>query len=321
MSIVLFFLGLALLVVGAESLVRGAGRIATALGVSPLVIGLTIVSFGTSSPELAVSIKAALSGQPDITVGNVVGSNIFNVLFILGLSALIIPLVVAVQLIRVDVPVMISLSVLVLLLSLDGHLGFWECLLLFVGLLIYLVMLIVQSRRESKAVVNEYAEAFMASPESANAWIKNIAMVIVGLALLILGARWLVDAAVIFARYLGVSEAVIGLTIVAVGTSLPEVVTSVIAALRGERDIAVGNVVGSNIFNIMGVLGLTGLVARDGIAIDPKLLTFDMPFMVLVALVCLPIFLTGHRISRGEGAFLLAAYCAYTGFLISQATN
>lgn len=319
MSIVLFFLGLGFLVVGAEALVRGAGRMATALGISPLIIGLTIVAFGTSAPELAVSIKAALGGQPDIAVGNVVGSNIFNVLFILGVSALIIPLAVARQLIRVDVPLMIGLSVLLLVLSLDGRLGFWECLLLLVGLLAYVTLLIVHSRRESKVIVDEYAEAFAASPESANAWVKNIALVIVGLALLVLGSRWLVDAAVTFARYLGVSEVVVGLTIVAAGTSLPEVVTSIVAALRGERDIAVGNVVGSNIFNIMGVLGLTGLVARDGIAVAPNLLVFDIPVMLVVALVCLPIFFTGQRISRGEGVFLLAGYCAYTGYLVMLA--
>src|SRR5690606_7374608 len=180
-------------------------------------------------------------------------------------------------------------------------------------------LLIVHSRRESKVIVDEYAEAFAASPESANAWVKNIAVVIVGLALLVLGSRWLVDAAVTFARYLGVSEVVVGLTIVAAGTSLPEVVTSIVAALRGERDIAVGNVVGSNIFNIMGVLGLTGLVARDGIAVAPNLLVFDIPVMIVVALVCLPIFFTGQRISRGEGVLLLAGDCAYTGYLVMLA--
>ena len=320
MVVLAFIAGLLLLIVGAEALVRGASRLAAALGVSPLIIGLTVVAFGTSSPELAVSIKAAVSGQADIALGNVIGSNIFNVLFILGLSALVAPLVVSQQLVRLDVPVMIGLSVLVLALALDGTLGRMEGLLLVAGLLLYLAFLARQSTRESAAVRDEYAREYD-HLAGANGWLVNAALVIGGLALLVLGSRWLVDSAATAARYFGVSELIVGLTIVAAGTSMPELVTSVIAALRGERDIAVGNVVGSNIFNLMGVLGVAGLLAPGGIAVSPAAIAIDLPVMVAVAFACLPIFFTGHVISRGEGGLLLAYYVAYTLYLILAASR
>ena len=316
-----FIVGLLLLVVGAEALVRGATRLAAVLGISPLVIGLTVVAFGTSSPEFAVSIKAAVSDQADIALGNVVGSNIFNVLLILGLSALVMPLSVSQQLVRLDVPVMIGLSVLVLVLALDGTLGRIEGLLLVVGLLLYTAFLVRQSRRESAAVRDEYAREYDAPPTAGRGWIVNLALVAGGLALLVLGSRWLVDSAVTAARHFGVSELIVGLTIVAAGTSLPELVTSVVAALRGERDIAVGNVVGSNIFNLMGVLGLAGVIAPGGIAVSPAAIAIDLPVMIAVALACLPIFFTGHTISRGEGALLVGYYIAYTLYLILAASR
>lgn len=321
MAIPFFVAGLILLVIGAEALVRGASRLAATLGVSPLVIGLTVVAFGTSSPELAVSLKAALANQASIAVGNVLGSNIFNVLFILGVSALIVPLVVAQQLVRLDVPLMILLSVVVLLFALDGLFSRAEGLILVMGLFAYVGFLIRQSRRESAAVQSEYAQEFGVETPSGNRWLFNVALVVSGLAALVLGSRWLVDGAVTFARYLGVSELVVGLTIVAAGTSLPEVVTSVIAALRGERDIAVGNVVGSNIFNIMGVLGLASLVAPAGIEASTAVVRFDIPVMIVVAFACLPIFFTGGVISRGEGGLLLGYYVAYTLYLILAASR
>lgn len=321
MTILLFLLGLLFLILGAEALVRGASRLAAVLGISPLVIGLTVVAFGTSSPELAVSIKSALTAQADIALGNVVGSNVFNVLFILGLSAVIVPLVVTQQLVRLDVPLMIVLSMLVLLLSLDERLGRMDGILLVVGLFLYLGFLIFQSRKESSQVKQEYEQEFGLEPSARANWMVNLGLAVGGLVLLVLGSRWLVNGAVAFAQFLGVSELIVGLTIVAAGTSLPEVVTSVIAALRGERDIAVGNVVGSNIFNLMGVLGLTSLISPTGIEVAPAIIGFDFPVMIAVALACLPIFFTGGVISRQEGALLLCYYVAYTLFLILSASE
>jgi cation:H+ antiporter len=314
--------GLVLLIAGAEILVRGASRLASAAGISPLVIGLTVVAFGTSSPELAVSVQSAFAGQADIALGNVVGSNIFNILFILGISAAIIPLVVAQQLVRLDVPIMIGVSLLVYLFGLDGQIGRLEGLLLFAGIVTYTVFLIRQSRKENKEVQEEYAREYGdRQPHGARHTIVNLLLVVGGLALLILGARWLVDSAVSLAQALGLSELIIGLTIVAAGTSMPEVATSIVAAMRGERDIAVGNVVGSNLFNLMAVLGLTSLVAPNGVPVAAPALAFDLPVMIAVALACLPIFFTGFRVARWEGWLFLVYYASYVLYLILDATQ
>lgn len=309
----LFALGLVLLVAGAELLVRGASRLAAALGVSPLVIGLTVVAFGTSAPEMAVSVQSALAGQADIAYGNVVGSNIFNVLFILGLSAIIAPLVVHLQLVRVDVPVMIVVSGLSLVLSLDLRISRLEGCVLVVGILVYTTWLLRTSRRVQEA---DAERNHRAGRPGAGSRIGNLGRVVVGLGLLVLGSRWLVGGAVATARYFGVSELVIGLTIVAAGTSLPEVATSVLASVRGERDIAVGNVVGSNIFNILAVLGAAAAVSPVGVPVAEAALDFDAPVMVAVAIACLPIFFTGYTISRWEGFVFLGYYGAYTAYLI-----
>lgn len=314
MPTLFFILGLACLVVGAELLVRGASALAAARGISPLVVGLTVVAFGTSAPELAVSVQASLAGQSGVAVGNVVGSNIFNVLFILGCSALIAPLVVSQQLIRLDVPLMIGISLLTLGLAYDFLLSRADGVLLFCGMLAYTGGLIRWGSPNSEPGETESSAA---QPRTAT----NIALVVLGLALLILGSRWLVGSATVFAQQLGISDLVIGLTVVAAGTSLPELVTSIVASLRGERDIAVGNVVGSNIFNLLGVLGLSALVAPAGIAVPQSALTFDLPIMIAVAMACLPMFFTGGTISRGEGAVLLAYYAAYTGYLLMAATQ
>ncbi len=316
-TVTLFVGGLALLVAGAEGLVRGASRLAAVVGVSPLVIGLTVVAYGTSAPELAVSVKAALEGQPDLALGNVVGSNLFNVLFILGLSALITPLAVAQQLVRFDVWVMIGVSAAALLLGLDGRVGRVDGFVLVAGGVAYTAWCIRQSRRENAAVQTEYAAEFGRPARAGlSAGLANVALVLVGLALLVLGSRWLVTSAVVIARALGVSELVIGLTIVAAGTSLPEVATSIVAALKGERDIAVGNVVGSNIFNILVVLGGAAVVAPQGVAVARSALWVDMPLMIVVSAACLPIFFTGYRISRLEGTLFLVGYAAYTAYLV-----
>lgn len=320
MEYILLAVGLVLLVVGAEVLVRGAAKLAAAIGISPLVIGLTVVAFGTSAPEMAVSTMSGLSGQANIALGNVVGSNIFNVLFILGLSALVSPLVVAQKLVRIDVPLMILASIAVYLFSLNGVIAFREGLILFSGIIVYTVFLIRQSRRESQAVQAEYAQEYGdKEPLSPKTVLKDSALILLGLILLVLGSKWLVDGAVAVAQRLGVSDLIIGLTIVAAGTSLPELATSVVASLRGERDIAVGNVVGSNLFNLLAVLGLAGMVSPGGIAVSHQALRVDMPVMIAVAAVCLPIFFSGSRISRREGTLLLAGYIAYTAWLILTA--
>lgn len=321
LTVIWLLAGLTLLTLGAELLVRGASAIASAAGISPLVIGLTVVAYGTSTPELVVSVQSALQGQADIAIGNVVGSNIFNVLFILGVSAMIIPLTVAQQLVRFDVPLMIVLSIVVELLSLNGFIGRWEGLLLVTSLVAYTVWGVVQSRREQDTVKQEYEAEFGPSRIQRKRLPLQIVLVAVGLALLVIGSRWFTDAAISVARELGASELVIGLTIVAAGTSLPEVATSVLAALRGERDIAVGNVVGSNIFNIMGVLGIASLVSSEPIAVSPSALAFDIPVMIAVAIACLPIFFTGHLIARWEGAVLLVYFAIYTSYLILAQSN
>ncbi len=322
----LFVLGLVALILGAELLVRGASKLALSLGITPLVVGLTVVAFGTSAPELAVSVQSAWAGQVDIALGNVVGSNLFNVLVILGLSALITPLVVHQQVIRQEVPIMIGASLLLWAMALDGGISRWEGILL-AGLVVgYTVLLIRQSRRETAAVMAvvkvEYEVAFDGPPKGWDAhWGVQVMLMLVGLALLVLGAHWLVEAAIGFARALGVSELVIGLTVVAAGTSLPEVATSVMAVLRGERDIAVGNVMGSNIFNILAVLGFSASLAPSDLAVAPSMLAFDIPVMVAVAVACLPVFFTGNRIARWEGTLFLALYVAYTLYLILHASG
>jgi len=321
MTILLFALGLSLLIIGAEALVRGASRMAAALGISPLVIGLTVVALGTSSPELAVSIKSTLAGQSGIALGNIIGSNISNILLIIGLSALILPLSISQQLIRLDVPLMIVLSVLVLILSADHSIGRTDGLILATGLVIYISFLIWHNRKENSENATKRAYESSKSENVKANWIKNIGLFLGGLLLLVIGSRWLITSAVSIARHLGVSELVIGLTIIAAGTSLPEAVTSVIAAIRGERDIAVGNVVGSNILNIMGVLGITGLVAPKGIEVSNAVIGFDLPIMIVVALACLPIFFSGCSISRLEGAFLLGYYFLYNAYLILSAAQ
>lgn len=321
-TLILFIIGLALLIGGAEILLRGATRLATALGISPLVIGLTVVAFGTSSPELAVTLQSAWAGQGDIALGNIIGSNICNVLLILGLAALITPLVVAQKLIRLDVPLMIGISFLMLLMGLDGLISRFDGAILFAGIIVYTVWSIRQSRRESRYVKQEYAEEYSSEPgQSSRQLLLYVGLVLAGLVLLTVGSNWLVDGAVALARMLGVSELLIGLTIIAIGTSLPEVAASVVASLKGERDIAVGNVIGSNIFNILSVLGLTSLISPGGVNVPTAALYFDIPVMIATAVACLPIFFNGHKVARWEGGLLFGYYLAYTFYLILKATN
>lgn len=305
------------MLIGAELLVRGASGIALNFRISPLVVGLTVVAFGTSAPELAVGIESSLTGKEGITFGTVVGSNIFNILFILGVSAAILPLTVSKKLLRMDVPFMIALSVLLLILSMNGVLSRIEGIFLTGGLIAYTSLLIIQSRRNSDPVSVGGGDA----PIKQKGWILNFTMAVGGFGLLIAGSNWFLDGAVDIARSAGLSEAIIGLTIVAAGTSMPEVVTSVMAAIRGEREIAVGNVVGSNIFNILGVLGISAMFASGGLDVSSSMIRFDLPVMIVVALACLPIFFTGGVITRGEGVLLLGYYVAFTLYLIMASTQ
>ncbi len=312
-------IGTILLVVGAELLVRGASKLALLCKISPLVVGLTVVAFGTSAPELAVSVASTLKGDAAIAIGNVVGSNLFNVLFILGLSALITPLSVMQQLIRFDVPLMILVSGIVWGFAFDGQITRIEGLLLVAGIVAYTIWSIRQSRKESREVQAEYETELAEDttrPHGPGYMLWQLGLVIAGLVLLVLGSQQLVAGAVGIATALGVSSAVIGLTIIAAGTSLPEVATSVMAAIKGEKDIAVGNVVGSNIFNLLAVLGGAATVASGPLVVSENFLHFDLPVMFAVAFICLPVLFSHWQISRWEGGLLLASYVAYTTVLV-----
>jgi cation:H+ antiporter len=317
-QVLMFLAGLAVLVVGADVLVRGASRLAVSFGVSPLVVGLTVVAFGTSAPEMAVSVGSALAGSPDLAIGNVVGSNIANVLLILGISALITPLLVDEQIIRQEIPIMIGASALLVVMALDGNIGLLESIALFGLVIAYTVFLVVQSRRASKSVQDEFETEIPTSTWDRH-WAVQVGLIASGLVMLVVGADWLVDSAVAFARAFGVSDLVIGLTVVAVGTSMPEIATSIVAAIRGQRDIAVGNVVGSNVFNILAVLGAAGIAAGAGLPVSEAARNFDLWVMLAVAFACLPIMITGREIARWEGVIFLAYYAAYTAWLVLQA--
>ncbi|MEE4085477.1 calcium/sodium antiporter [Pseudomonas viridiflava] len=305
--------GLLLLLIGAELSVRSAVHLAALFKIRPLIIGLTVVAMGTSAPQMAVSLQAAFSDNTDIAVGSVIGGNIFSVLVILGLCALVTPLRVARQVLRVDIPLMIGACLLVIALSLTGEFSKFDGVVLLAGLLVCLFIVVRQgghAPRHGHADTTEKPHALM-----------RIAMLAGGLLLLTSGGHLLVDASVVIAINLGLSERIIGLTVIAIGTSLPALMTSLIAAMRGERDIAVGNVIGSNLFNLLGVLGLTALVAPVPLTISPNALVFDLPIMLGVAVLCVPLFYSGYRIDRVEGLFLLSLYLTYGLHLVSISTG
>ena len=313
-QVVLFVGGLAVLVAGGHALVSGSCAIARRFGLSSLVIGLTVVAWGTSAPELAVSLGAVLRGQGSMALGNVVGSNIINILGVLGTAALVTPLVVSRQLVWRDVPILVILSFTVLFLGANGQIGRLGGALLFTAGVIYTVYTIRASQRGGEAELDD-------QPRSRVGLTRAVLLTALGMVLLVVGARWMVEAATVFARALGVSDLVVGLTVVAVGTSLPEAAASVMAALRGQRDMAVGNAIGSNIFNIVNVLGLTALLAPGGVPVPEPALRFDLPVMIAVAVACLPIFFVGHRIARWEGAVFLSYYALYILYLVLQAEH
>ena len=330
-------------------LVRGAAGLAARIGMSPLVVGLTVVAFATSAPELAVTLGAVLGGEPGLAVGNVVGSNIANVLMILGASALILPLLVKVQLVRVDIPFMAAFSVLFLLLAIDGGLSRVDGLILFVLLILYISVAIILSRRDGHADdlhgpgasiatasagrvgrtvgsdVGKEGDTMTEAVAEANVHTgsigRDLVFLLIGVALLIVGANTLVKGATSIATAFGVSELIVGLTVVAIGTSLPELATSIVAVRRGQRDLAVGNVVGSNIFNIGAVAGLAGIISPTGLPVPDSALALDIPLMIAAAVVLLPLSFTGSVIRRWEGAVLLGLYIAYLIYTVLAAAK
>jgi cation:H+ antiporter len=317
--LLLFAAGLAALFGGADLLVRGASRLALSLGISPLLVGLTVVAFGTSAPEMAVSVGSVLNGTTELALGNAVGSNIFNILFILGVAALIVPLAVHRQVLRQEAPVMVGGAVLLLALAHDGVLSLLDGLLLTVLLVGYTWFLVRQARAERQ---EEPGEPAAPRGRLDRRWVQ-LAFIGVGLVLLVAGSQALVASATVFARALGLSDLVIGLTIVAAGTSLPEVAASLVAAVRGQRDIAVGNVVGSCVFNVFGVIGLAALAAAAsggaGLPVPASVRGFDLWVMLAALVACLPVFLSGREIARWEGALFLLYYAAYTAYLVMAA--
>lgn len=312
--------GLALLILGGEWLVRGASRLALALNIPKVIIGLTVVAFGTSAPELAVSVLSSYQGLPDISVGNVVGSNIVNILLILGLSAVVAPLRVSQRLVRTEVPLMIATALLFLALAYDGRLARGEGLLLLVAFTAYLIWMAHAARQDSSLKESLSVEN-VPVPHGVVGYLRPVVLIVAGLAGLAAGSNWLIAGAVALTRAMGISELVVGLTVVAIGTSLPELVTSVVASLRNERDISVGNVVGSNIFNILLIIGASAAIAPSGLSVAPGVLRFDAPVMIAVSLACLPIFFTDFQIKRWEGALFMAYYLFYVVYLFLHASE
>lgn len=313
--------GLVVIIVGAELLLRGAARIAAMLGIKPILIGLTVVAVGTSAPELAVGITAVLEGRGPLAVGNIAGTNIFNILFILGLSAAIRPLPLQLQCIRLDVPVMIASAVVLFAMAFDGVLSRIEGLVLLTAALVYVAALVRLSRRESAEVKQEFAEEFSRQALHAGRGIAgaswNLVLLIVGIGLTVVGADLMVAGAVNLATAFGVSDAVVGLTIVAIGTSSPELVTTVIATIKDERDVAVGNLIGSGISNILVILGLTCVVVPQGVDVSSDVLRIDLPLAAAVAIACWPVFRSDRKVSRREGVAFVTVYLAYLTTLVA----
>jgi cation:H+ antiporter len=313
----LFLLGLIMLTIGADLTVRGAARLAAAMGIAPLIVGLTVVAFGTSAPELAVTVTAAIRGEPDMALGNVVGSNIANVLLILGIAALVAPLVVRTRVMRFDMPILVGVTVLVVLMALDGVISRIEGGILVAGAFGYTGILIRQARRPH----DHAGDPHWAPKRRRRHVAPDIFFLVAGIALMVIGSHWLVEAARTIAEALGISHLAIGLTIVAIGTSLPELATAVVASVRGHRDIAVGNVVGSNLYNLLLVLGGGAAASPRGITAPATAIAFDLPVMLGVTIACIPIFFTGRMVDRWEGAVFVVYFVAYTSYVLLVAAG
>lgn len=332
MSWLLLTAGFAVLVVGGELLVRGATAISGRLGIPPMVIGLTVVAIGSSLPELAVGIDAALRGSPGLVTGNIVGTNIVNLLLILGISAAIQPILTGRQMMRLDLPVVAVVAALLFFLSLGGSLSWPAGVFLLVVGVVYTVLILWYTRwtraQDASARAKEYRERddkvsrdakVTERPGWARALLDTVYLV-GGIALVILGADWLVSGAVDIATDLGVSDTLIGLTVVAIGTSAPELVTSVVATMRGQASMAVGNLIGSSVCNIVFILGLTVVVSPDAIPVPAEVLYVDMLVMAAVSLLVVLLFRTGRRVTRREGVVLVLLYAAYLAYLVLART-
>lgn len=312
-----------IIILGAEVLLRGAARIAAMLGLRPILIGLTVVAIGTSAPELAVGITAATEARGSMAVGNIAGTNAFNILFILGLSAAIRPLPLQLLSIRLDVPVMIASALVLLLMAWDGQLNRFEGAILVAGYIAYMIALIRLDRRETAEVKQEFSHEY--SPEAlkvGRGWLHatwHTVLLVVGIALTILGANLMVAGAVSIAQSMGVSDAIIGLTIVALGTSAPELATTILSTIKNDRDVAVGNLVGSSISNILLILGITCLVSPTGLDVSRDILWVDLPLAAAVAIACYPVFRSDRMVSRREGTVFVLCYLVYLGLLIARA--
>ncbi len=323
MVILIFIVGLAALIGGAELFLKGVDHFGIKWRISPLIMGLTVVAFATGAPELAISIQAAISGSADLVLGNIIGSNIANILLILGISALIRPLAVKLRVVRVDVPIVITASILLYVIAMDGQLTTLDGIWLLLGLLAYSIFTFFQIKTERANQSKETGFEAEAG-KLTTGWffyVKNIGYLIIGLGLIIQGSGWMVDSAVEIATILGLSELVIGLTIVSIGTSLPEIATSIATIRKGNTDMAVANVMGSNLYNILLTLGLTVVIAPKVLDVSAAAIALDLPFMVAVSIACIPIFIAGFDITKIDGTILLLYYGSYLSYLVLDATG
>ncbi len=323
----LWVLGLALLLGGAEILLRAATRLAALSGMRPIIIGLAVVALGTSAPELAIALTAASEARTELVVGNIVGTNIFNLSFILGMSALLYPLSLHSLSLRFDLPVILGSSLMLLGLSLDGALSGLDGLMLLAVGLVYTLIRIDLGRRESRATRRAYIAEFGKTATGIpprglkqhrfKELARQLTLLVIGIILLFIGAEWLLESSIRLARSIGVTETVIGLTVLAIGTSLPELATTLIATWRGERDVAIGNLMGSSLYNVLAILALASLAAESSLIVDREILQRDLPVMIGISLVCLLAFFGKHTLSRPEGALLVLSAVLYTGLLAS----
>lgn len=323
MIAITFIAGLAALIGGAELFLRGVDHFGVKWRVSPLIMGLTVVAFATGAPELAISIQAALTDNVDLVLGNIIGSNIANILLILGISAIIKPLVVKLRVVQIDVPIVIAASVLLYVIAWDGELTKLDGVWLLLGLVLYSIFTFFQIKKERD---NQPEETDFEAEQRklSSGWyfyVKNIGYLIVGMGLIVQGSDWMVQSAVEIATILGLSQLVIGLTIVSIGTSLPEIATSIATIRKGNTDMAVANVMGSNLYNTLLTLGLTVVIAPNVLTVSPAALALDLPFMVAVSIMCVPIFIAGFDITKFDGAILLFYYGSYLTYLVLDAVG
>lgn len=323
MVVILFIAGLIALIGGAELFLKGVDRFGIKWGISPLIMGLTVVAFATGAPELAISLQAAVNGSADLVLGNIIGSNIANILLILGICTLVKPLAITLRVVRIDVPIVIGASVLLYVLAMDGQLTTLDGLWLVLGLITYSVFTFFQIKKErdGRPPEERTKEEIEALATGWFFYVKNLGFLIIGLAFIVLGSSWMVDSAIEIATILGLSELVIGLTIVSIGTSLPEVATSVATIRKGNADMAVANVLGSNLYNILLTMGLTLVLAPNILTVSAAAIVFDLPFMVAVSIACIPIFVAGFNLTLTDGIIFLLYYSMYLTYLVLDAVN